>query len=70
MQKKIAKEKNIDLNSIDGSGKGGRVTKADVLNYASNNQSDPEKTAITKDNDEKESTSEDKRNQACSNVKD
>ena len=25
--KKIAKEKNIDLNSIDGSGKGGRVTK-------------------------------------------
>ena len=34
--------------------------KADVLNYASNNQSDPEKTAITKDNDEKESTSEDR----------
>ena len=58
--KKIAQEKNIDLNSIDGSGKGGRVTKADVLNYASNNQSDPEKTAITKDNDEKESISEDR----------
>ena len=58
--KKIAQEKNIDLNSIDGSGKGGRVTKADVLNYASNNQSDPEKTAITKDNDEKESASEDR----------
>ena len=58
--KKIAQEKNIDLNSIDGSGKGGRVTKADVLNYASNNQSDPEKPAITKDNDEKESTSEDR----------
>lgn len=58
--KKIAKEKNIDLNSIDGSGKGGRVTKADVLNYASNNQSDPEKPDITKDNDEKESTSEDR----------
>jgi len=58
--KKIAKEKNIDLNSIDGSGKGGRVTKADVLNYASNNQSDPEKPAITKYNDEKESTSEDR----------
>ena len=30
------------------------------MNYASNNQSDPEKTAITKDNDEKESTSEDR----------
>ena len=58
--KKIAQEKNIDLNSIDGSGKGGRVTKADVLNYASNNQSDPEKPAITKDNDEKESISEDR----------
>ncbi len=58
--KKIAQEKNIDLNSIDGSGKGGRVTKADVLNYASNNQSDPEKPSITKDNDEKESTSEDR----------
>ena len=58
--KKIAQEKNIDLNSIDGSGKGGRVTKADVLNYASNNQSDPEKPAITKYNDEKESTSEDR----------
>ena len=58
--KKIAQEKNIDLNSIDGSGKGGRVTKADVLNYASNNKSDPEKPAITKDNDEKESTSEDR----------
>ncbi len=58
--KKIAQEKNIDLNSIDGSGKGGRVTKADVLNYASNNQFDPEKPAITKDNDEKESTSEDR----------
>ena len=58
--KKIAQEKNIDLNSIDGSGKGGRVTKADVLNYASNNQSDPEEPAITKKNDEKESTSEDR----------
>ncbi len=58
--KKIAQEKNIDLTSIDVSGKFGRVTKADVLNYASNKQYDTEKTAITKDNDEKESTSEDR----------
>ena len=38
--KKIAQEENIDLSSIDGSGKDGRVTKADVLNYVSNKQSD------------------------------
>jgi pyruvate/2-oxoglutarate dehydrogenase complex dihydrolipoamide acyltransferase (E2) component len=29
----IAKKHNIDINSLGGSGKDGRVTKEDVLNF-------------------------------------
>ena len=36
LAKKIAKEKNIDLLSIQGSGDNGRITKIDVENYSSN----------------------------------
>ena len=56
--KKIAQEENIDLNSIDGSGKDGRVTKADVLNYVSKKQPDSEKPDIARDYDEKYDISE------------
>ncbi|MCD6179144.1 MAG: 2-oxo acid dehydrogenase subunit E2 [Bacteroidales bacterium] len=47
--KSIAKEENIafeELEKIAGSGKAGRVTKQDVLNYLENREK--EKTAITK----------------------
>jgi 2-oxoglutarate dehydrogenase E2 component (dihydrolipoamide succinyltransferase) len=41
---KIIEEKNLDINSIDGTGVGGRVTKGDVLLYLnSENNSKPEK---------------------------
>ena len=33
--RKIARENNIDLNSVQGTGSGGRVLKEDVLNYLS-----------------------------------
>lgn len=36
--KKIAAENNIDTSKINGSGKGGRVTKGDVLGAIENNQ--------------------------------
>lgn len=47
--KSIAKEENIafeELEKIAGSGKAGRVTKQDILNYLENREK--EKTAITK----------------------
>ncbi len=33
LAKKLAREKGIDLNSVQGSGDGGRITKADIDNY-------------------------------------
>jgi 2-oxoglutarate dehydrogenase E2 component (dihydrolipoamide succinyltransferase) len=38
--KKLADERNIDLSQVAGTGKGGRITKEDVVNYS------PEPTAI------------------------
>lgn len=32
--KKMAEEKSIDLSKVSGTGKGGRITKEDVINYA------------------------------------
>ena len=34
LAKKLAKEKNIDLKSVIGTGDGGRITKADIENYS------------------------------------
>ena len=31
----LAKKDNIDINQITGTGKGGRVTKTDLINYMS-----------------------------------
>ena len=36
--KRLAKEEGIDLAEIEGSGLGGRITKADILNYLSERQ--------------------------------
>ena len=33
--KRLAKEEGIDLNEVEGSGLGGRITKADIMNYLS-----------------------------------
>ena len=33
--KRLAKEEGIDLNEVKGSGLGGRITKADIMNYLS-----------------------------------
>ncbi len=35
----IAKKNNLDINDIPGSGKDGRVTKEDVLNFLQGGQS-------------------------------
>jgi len=32
----IAKKENIDINAVPGTGKNGRVTKTDVLNFIKN----------------------------------
>ncbi len=34
----IAKRENIDINKVNGTGKDGRVTKEDILNFISGNQ--------------------------------
>ena len=41
---KIAREKNIDVNKIEGSGKAGRITKEDILKTDSN--STKEKSSV------------------------
>ena len=33
----IANKHNIDINTVPGSGKGGRVTKGDIINFMSEN---------------------------------
>ncbi len=48
--KNIAKEEGIsvsELDSIDGSGKDGRITKDDILNYIKNRGTQPKATAVT-----------------------
>jgi 2-oxoglutarate dehydrogenase E2 component (dihydrolipoamide succinyltransferase) len=42
--RKIARENNIDIRAIHGSGIGGRVTKDDILGYVSKSQSPKAKT--------------------------
>ncbi|MFN0276719.1 MAG: 2-oxoglutarate dehydrogenase complex dihydrolipoyllysine-residue succinyltransferase [Chitinophagales bacterium] len=44
----IAKENNVDLNRISGTGAGGRITKDDILNYIKNGASAKEILAATK----------------------
>ncbi len=45
--KKIAAENNIDLNQVQGSGEGGRITKEDVLKYLETRKEAPSPT-VTK----------------------
>jgi len=42
---KIAREKNIDVNKIEGSGKAGRITKEDILKTDSNSTKDKSSVA-------------------------
>ncbi len=43
--KRIAKEHNIDISSISGSGPNGRILKEDILNLAKSNQTDSTENA-------------------------
>ncbi len=45
--KKLLKEHDLDVNAIDGSGKDGRITKADVVNYLE--ESSPKNEEIASD---------------------
>ena len=45
--KKLLKEHDLDVDAIDGSGKDGRITKADVVNYLE--ESSPQNEEITPD---------------------
>tara|TARA_B100000767_G_scaffold9447_1_gene9268 strand:+ start:6065 stop:7690 length:1626 start_codon:yes stop_codon:yes gene_type:complete len=47
LAKKIAKEKNIDLKSINGTGDNGRITKTDIENHVPT-LNDPPQKAVTK----------------------
>jgi len=42
--KRLAKEEDIDLNEVEGSGLGGRITKADIMNYLSERENIAEVT--------------------------
>ena len=42
--KRLAKEEGIDLNEVEGSGLGGRITKADIMNYLSERENIAEVT--------------------------
>ena len=49
--KKLLKEHDLDESSIDGSGKGGRITKADVVNHLDKSLEDVKATKINKNID-------------------
>ena len=49
--KKLLKEHDLDESSIDGSGKGGRITKADVVNHLDKSLEDAKATKINKNID-------------------
>ena len=57
---KLIKEKGLDINKISGTGKGGRVTKGDVLLYLKGNNPSEKKELNKQDNkisiDRKETT--------------
>jgi pyruvate dehydrogenase E2 component (dihydrolipoamide acetyltransferase) len=44
--RRIAKEHNVDISSLHGSGVGGRVTKHDILNYLDHRPADAPSTAV------------------------
>ncbi|MDH2435909.1 2-oxo acid dehydrogenase subunit E2 [Pokkaliibacter sp. MBI-7] len=43
--RRLAKQHQLDLHQLSGSGKGGRITKSDVLNYLSSAQAQPSAAA-------------------------
>ncbi len=45
--RRLATQKNVDVNLIEGSGPGGRITKADVLEFIEKQASDESKPAST-----------------------
>ena len=45
---RIAQENNVDLNQLEGTGLGGRITRKDVLNYIENGEVSVEKEQIEK----------------------
>ncbi len=52
--KKLLKEHDLDVDAIDGSGKDGRITKADVVNYLE--ESSPKNEEITPDSNTQSSS--------------
>jgi 2-oxoglutarate dehydrogenase E2 component (dihydrolipoamide succinyltransferase) len=44
--RRIAKEHNVDISSLNGSGVGGRVTKHDILDYLDHRPADAPSTAV------------------------
>lgn len=52
--KKLLKEHDLDVDAIDGSGKDGRITKADVVNYLE--ESSPKNEEITSDSNTQSSS--------------
>ena len=52
--KKLLKEHDLDVDAIDGSGKDGRITKADVVNYLE--ESSPQNEEITPDSNTQSSS--------------
>jgi len=52
--KKLLKEHDLDVDAIDGSGKDGRITKADVINYLE--ESSPQNEEITPDSNTQSSS--------------
>jgi len=53
--RKIAADEGIDLSRVSGSGAGGKVTKADVLDYAEESTKSPAPAAATAASEEKNS---------------
>ena len=47
LAKKLAAEKGIDLSTINGTGDGGRITKADIDNYKTKPTADSQQTTAT-----------------------
>jgi len=48
--RKLAREKGIDIGSIEGSGRGGKITREDVLNPTESDQNNKQEQTETKTN--------------------
>ena len=67
--RKLAREKGIDIGSIEGSGRGGKITREDVLNPTESDQNNKQEQTETKNKPSRSSSDQDEKRVEMSSIK-